>query len=257
MRERDISSFPQASVAAPEVLVIPANPEIPSDPRLDAALKTLDAGIERALTAEGFADYLHMQSRFHSYSANNVMLIMAQRPDASKVAGYRKWQELGRLVRKGEKAIKIFVPHTYRDKDDLDDRRGLQEGRVAGTLGGRSRVVVARDRAGGEVKDLAQLDTREETLAQKMPEPLRRIVRQVEIFVHVKCGHSRPGDPRRRAERGEHLALRGCGAEDRLGARLPGEPLQDRRGDDHPRRRAHRRTVGVDPHPQPIDLRAR
>jgi len=36
------------------------------------------------------------------------MLIFSQAPDASQVAGFRKWQELGRQVRKGEKAIKIF-----------------------------------------------------------------------------------------------------------------------------------------------------
>jgi hypothetical protein len=36
------------------------------------------------------------------------MLIFSQAPDASQVAGFRKWQELGRQVRKGEKSIKIF-----------------------------------------------------------------------------------------------------------------------------------------------------
>ena len=36
------------------------------------------------------------------------MLIAAQCPHATHVAGYRKWQQLGRQVRKGEKAIKIL-----------------------------------------------------------------------------------------------------------------------------------------------------
>jgi hypothetical protein len=36
------------------------------------------------------------------------MLIAAQRPNATYVAGYRKWQRLGRQVRMGEKAIKIL-----------------------------------------------------------------------------------------------------------------------------------------------------
>jgi antirestriction protein ArdC len=38
------------------------------------------------------------------------MLIALQRPDASQVAGFRKWQELGRQVRKGEKSISIMAP---------------------------------------------------------------------------------------------------------------------------------------------------
>src|SRR3546814_4455716 len=41
-------------------------------------------------------------------SSDLVMLIFSQAPDASQVAGFRKWQELGRQVRKGEKSIKIF-----------------------------------------------------------------------------------------------------------------------------------------------------
>ncbi len=38
------------------------------------------------------------------------MLISMQCPDATQVAGFRRWQELGRQVRKGEKAIRILAP---------------------------------------------------------------------------------------------------------------------------------------------------
>ena len=57
-------------------------------------------------------------SRFHRYSFANSLLIHAQNPEATHVAGYRTWQELGRQVRKGEKAIKIFVPY-FRKGEDL------------------------------------------------------------------------------------------------------------------------------------------
>jgi antirestriction protein ArdC len=40
------------------------------------------------------------------------MLISSQRPEAMQVAGFRKWQQLGRQVRKGEKAIKILCYST-------------------------------------------------------------------------------------------------------------------------------------------------
>jgi antirestriction protein ArdC len=43
-----------------------------------------------------------------------------QRPEATRVAGYRKWQELGRQVRKGEAGIKILVPHVQRIKPDIE-----------------------------------------------------------------------------------------------------------------------------------------
>lgn len=62
-----------------------------------------------ALAASGeWQRFLDYAASFHSYSLNNLLLIIAQCPHASQVAGFRAWQEKGRQVRKGEKAIKIF-----------------------------------------------------------------------------------------------------------------------------------------------------
>src|SRR5690625_4260786 len=52
--------------------------------------------------------FLDFAQNFHSYSLNNLLLILGQNRNASRVAGFRKWQELNRQVRKGEKALKIF-----------------------------------------------------------------------------------------------------------------------------------------------------
>ncbi len=46
----------------------------------------------------------------------NLLLIGAQAPQATRVAGYRSWQSLGRQVRKGERGIAILAPCTYRPK---------------------------------------------------------------------------------------------------------------------------------------------
>jgi len=48
--------------------------------------------------------------KFHNYSYNNVLLIGMQKPEATHVAGYRTWQELGRQVRKGESGLSILAP---------------------------------------------------------------------------------------------------------------------------------------------------
>jgi antirestriction protein ArdC len=53
-------------------------------------------------------------SRFPRYSPGNVMLILAQRPDATYVGGYRAWQQLGRQVLKGEHGITILAPMVNR-----------------------------------------------------------------------------------------------------------------------------------------------
>ncbi len=80
-------------------------------------LQLLEQGTEAVLTSEGYQAYLTTMSRFHRYSFANSLLIHAQHPDATRVAGYRTWQSLGRQVRTGETAIKIFVPFRKKRED--------------------------------------------------------------------------------------------------------------------------------------------
>ena len=68
----------------------------------------LAAQVEALASSGEWQKFLDYAASFHSYSINNVLLITAQCPHASQVAGFRAWQEKGRQVRKGEKAIKIF-----------------------------------------------------------------------------------------------------------------------------------------------------
>ncbi len=66
--------------------------------------------IERLQSSEGWHAWLTARSRFHAYSFANQLLIAMQRPDATRVAGFRAWPKLGYAVRKGERAIRIWVP---------------------------------------------------------------------------------------------------------------------------------------------------
>lgn len=94
--------------------------------KLDATIDVLAHKVEQIVTGEEYRAYLKMVSRFHTYSANNIALILAQCPDATKVMGYGNkagttgWKSLGRQVRKGEKGITIRRPmHTViRDAED-------------------------------------------------------------------------------------------------------------------------------------------
>jgi N-terminal domain of anti-restriction factor ArdC len=51
------------------------------------------------------------------YSVNNQLLIAFARPDATFVAGFRAWLELGYQVGKGEKAIWILAPLKIKERD--------------------------------------------------------------------------------------------------------------------------------------------
>jgi len=61
-------------------------------------------------TGEDWQRWLKTASRFHSYSFQNTLLILSQRPDATSVAGYEAWKALGRQVARGEKGIAILAP---------------------------------------------------------------------------------------------------------------------------------------------------
>lgn len=71
----------------------------------------IEEGVQNVFTSENYKKYLDTVSKFRRYSPNNTILIMLQNPEASLVAGYRKWEQLGRNVKKGEKAIYILSPN--------------------------------------------------------------------------------------------------------------------------------------------------
>lgn len=85
-----------------------------------AALDILHKGVTDIMTSDGWKRALEFRQRFHNYSYMNTLLILAQRPAATLVAGYRTWQASNRFVRKGEKGIAILAPLLVRDPDDRD-----------------------------------------------------------------------------------------------------------------------------------------
>jgi len=88
----------------------------------------LEAEIAALVSGEDWRRFLETVSRFHKYSANNLFLIMAQKPDATRVAGFNTWKRLGRYVRKGERGIRILAPCLYR----YEDEQGEEHRRLGG-----------------------------------------------------------------------------------------------------------------------------
>lgn len=82
----------------------------------ETLLAQLEAAVGRLQDSEGFQRYLEVQARFHQYSWGNILLILAQRPDATRVAGYQTWRRLNRYVRRGERGIRIIVPRRWRER---------------------------------------------------------------------------------------------------------------------------------------------
>ena len=82
----------------------------------EAALDRLSAELD-AGKSETLKNYLASMGRFHRYSWGNVLLIHSQRPDATRVAGFHSWHDLGRWVKKGEKGIMILAPMLVKQKE--------------------------------------------------------------------------------------------------------------------------------------------
>jgi antirestriction protein ArdC len=88
----------------------------------------LERGIAALTSSSAWYTHLAFQSRFHRYSYGNVLLIAAQNPRASQVAGFAAWRRLDRGVRKGEKAIWILAPMMGRKKQTDQDTEPVVRG---------------------------------------------------------------------------------------------------------------------------------
>lgn len=89
----------------------------------------LAAAVEALRDSETWAAYLRFCGGFHRYSFSNLLLIWAQCPEASRVAGYRAWQAKGRQVRKGERGIRIYGTGTVKVAADEDNGEEVENGR--------------------------------------------------------------------------------------------------------------------------------
>ena len=76
--------------------------------------------------------YIHeAYSRFHNYSLGNQLLALFQcferRTQPGPLATFPKWKELGRHVKKGEKALTLCMPLTCRRNRTVTNEDGTEQ----------------------------------------------------------------------------------------------------------------------------------
>lgn len=135
---------------------------------LTSTLERLREGVQSLSTSEGWKAWLQFAACMPTYSVNNQLLILAQRPTASAVASYTSWKSLGRQVVRGEKGIRILAP-TKRAVTDVDD-----EDRLASPAGGslRSGHNVPPHRVVTGYRTVSVFDV-SQTTGAPLPEPQR------------------------------------------------------------------------------------
>lgn len=73
---------------------------------------------EVSMDGDKFQQYLDMQSRFRKYSVGNVLLVLAQKPQATRLKDFDGWKENRVSIRRNEKGIRILEPGDEYQRDD-------------------------------------------------------------------------------------------------------------------------------------------
>ena len=82
-----------------------------------ALAEHLKEGMKNYLDSDQFNSFLDTMSKFHNYSLNNIHLLKMQNPNVTQVASFNKWKtDFDRTVKKGAKALKIWVPYQVKTK---------------------------------------------------------------------------------------------------------------------------------------------
>lgn len=90
---------------------------------MDEMIERIDEGVKAVFQSDKYKEYLKFASKFTDYSARNTLLINLQRPDATLVAAYGKWKQLGRQVERGQTGIEILAPVAYKTNQVLETER--------------------------------------------------------------------------------------------------------------------------------------
>lgn len=77
-----------------------------------------------ATDSGAFQQYLDIQSRFDRYTANNALLIMAQRPDAQKLGDYGYWRDQNVYVKRMEKKNPVLIMEPGKEYEREDGSIG-------------------------------------------------------------------------------------------------------------------------------------
>lgn len=98
------------------------------DKKVEEYVKQLAEETDAVRQSSEYRAYLDCMAKFWRYSLHNQILIHVQRPTAMRVAGFRTWNQLGRRIKVGEKAIKIlapFIKHVIKKEEQTGEEKEL------------------------------------------------------------------------------------------------------------------------------------
>lgn len=102
----------------------------------------IESAVRALASSEGWMQWMNTRARFHNYSLGNQLLIAMQCPEATRVAGYRVWQSMGRQVLKGQRGIRIMAPMSFKVKGGESKRAGLSTPASASAVAATARTSI-------------------------------------------------------------------------------------------------------------------
>ena len=144
---------------------------------IEEIIDRIDNGVKAVFGSDKYKEYLKFVSKFTDYSANNTMLIGMQRPDATLVASFGKWKQLGRSVDKGEKGIEILAPVKYKTNQVLEIERPVVDefGNPVYNEDGTAKTETVEDPMTGLAFKKAYVFDVSQTSGKEIPEPVSEL----------------------------------------------------------------------------------
>ena len=88
--------------------------------RVKDITQKLEEGVRGLFESDKWKAFLDTMAQFHTYTWRNTLMVMAQKPDATRIAGAGLWKKLGRNIIKGQKALWVLGPQLVRRKTEDD-----------------------------------------------------------------------------------------------------------------------------------------
>jgi len=149
---------------------------------MDEMIRRIDEGVKAVFQSEKYKEYLKFASKFTDYSARNTLLINLQRPDATLVAAYGKWKQLGRQVERGQTGIEILAPVAYKTNQILETERPAVDefgNQLYNPDGTEKMETVEKPMTGHAFKKVYVFDV-SQTSGKELPEPVTELTGDID-----------------------------------------------------------------------------
>ena len=149
---------------------------------MDEIIKRIDEGVKAVFQSDKYKEYLKFASKFTDYSARNTLLINLQRPDATLVAAYGKWKQLGRQVERGQTGIEILAPVAYKTNQVLETERPAVDefgNQLYNPDGTEKMETVEKPMTGLAFKKVYVLDV-SQTSGKELPDPVTELTGDID-----------------------------------------------------------------------------